>query len=75
MQINVRFGSDDVLRNYPDNTTIGSVIGDRDLRITLGYGDNVRALVAGVEQSPTALAPDGGTIVIETRANSKAQVG
>ncbi len=64
--------SNDVLRNVPEGTTIGQLIQDRELRITLGYGDNVRALVAGVEQSQQAIVPDGGTVVIETRANSKA---
>lgn len=70
--IRVRFGSDEVTRQYPQGTNIGTVLGDHDLRVVLGYGDNTRALVAGVEQSTTAIVPDGSTVVIETRANSKA---
>lgn len=72
MQVTIRFGVDEITRNYPEGTTIGGIINDRESRVTLGYGDNIRCLVAGVEQSNQAIAPDGGTIVIETRANSKA---
>lgn len=72
MQVQVRFGSETLSRVFPEGTTIGAIIGDYELKVLAGWGDNVRALVAGVEQSPTAIAPDGGTIVVETRANSKA---
>lgn len=72
MQVTIRFGSDDVTVNRPEGTTIGQIVDDHELRVTLGYGDNVRALVAGVEQSMQAIAPDGATIVLETKANSKA---
>jgi len=72
MQVTIRFGSDDVTVNKPEGTTIREIVQDHELRVTLGYSDNVRALVAGVEQPLTAIAPDGGTIVLETKANSKA---
>jgi len=72
IQVTVRFGSESIQRSYPEGTTIGTVLSDRDLKAVCGWGDNVRATVAGVEQPVTALAPDGGTIVVETRANSKA---
>jgi hypothetical protein len=48
-------------------------LNDPNLKLVCGYGDNVRALVSGVEQPGTAIAPDGGTIVVETRANNKAK--
>lgn len=73
VNIMVRFGTDEVHRSYPQGVTISQVLNDRELRVTLGYGDNVRALVAGVEQSPGAAVPDGATLVIETKANSKAE--
>jgi hypothetical protein len=72
MNINVKFGSDSFMRQYTEGTTIGQVLNDIDLKSVAGWGDNVRALVSGVEQSPSALAPDGGTVVVETRANTKA---
>jgi len=71
INVNVRFG-ETIARSYPEGTTIGGILQDRELKAVLGWGDNVRALVNGVEQPVTALAPDGATIVVETRANAKA---
>lgn len=70
INVNVRFG-ETIARTYPEGTTIGTVLQDRELKTVMGWGDNVKALVQGVEQPVTALAPDGATIVIETRANQK----
>lgn len=70
--ITVRYGSDEYPRSYAPGTTIGQVINDVDLKVVAGWGDNVRALVSGVEQSPTTPISDGSTVVIETRANTKA---
>jgi len=69
--VNVRF-NEVYTRSYHDSATIADVVGDQELKVVAGWGDNVRALVGGVEQPMTALAPDGGTVVIETRANTKA---
>jgi len=72
IQVTVRFGSEVINRTYPEGTNIGAILSDRELKSVCGWGDNVRAMVHGVEQPVTALAPDGATIVVETRANSKA---
>lgn len=68
----VRFGTDTASRSYADGTTIGQVIADPSIKAELGYGDSVRCSVNGAEQPSTSPAPNGGTIVVETRANSKA---
>jgi len=68
----VRFGTDTAARSFSDGTTVGQVIADPSIKAELGYGDSVRCLVNGVEQNSNSLAPNGGTIVVETRANSKA---
>jgi len=73
MQITVKFGPEAFVRQYADGITIGEVLADPNLKMVMGYGDNVRALVAGVEQPGSAIAPDGGTMLIETRANNKAK--
>ena len=73
MQVTVKFGSDVYTRTYAEGTTCGQVLNDVDLKAVTGWGDNVRATVHGVEQPPNALAPDGGTISVETRANTKAK--
>ena len=73
INVNVRFG-ETIARSYPEGTTIGTILADRELKLVLGWGDNVRATVQGVEQPNTALAPDGATVVVETRANAKAEL-
>jgi hypothetical protein len=70
--VTVRFGSDNASRSFGDGTTIGQVINDPGIRAELGYGDSIRPLVNSVDQPMNAPAPNGGTIVVETRANSKA---
>ena len=72
IQVTVKFGGDVYTRTYPEGTTIGQVLQDHDLKAVTGWGDNVRAIVQGVEQSTNVLAPDGGTVLVETRANTKA---
>lgn len=68
----IRFGSEVYTRTYNEGTTFQEVLSDHDLKVVAGWGDNVRALVCGVEQPLTAIVPDGATIVVETRANTKA---
>lgn len=73
VSVNVRFNSETYTRTYADNSTINDVLGDRDLKMAAGWGDNVRALVSGVEMPSTSVLSDGSTVVVETRANSKAE--
>lgn len=70
--VTVRFGNDTATRSFSDGITIGQVVNDPGIRAELGYGDSIRSLVNGVEQSNNSPAPNGGTVVLETRANSKA---
>lgn len=70
INVQIRFG-ETISRSYPEGTTIGGILSDRELKSILGWGDNVRALIQGVEQPPTAVVPDDVLIVVETRANSK----
>ncbi len=70
--ITVKYGSDVRTVTVPYSTTVGQIIADPTTRVVLGYGDNVKALVGGVEQPGDSVPSDGSTIVLETRANSKA---
>jgi hypothetical protein len=70
--VTVRFGTDSASRSFSDGITVGQVVNDPGIRAELGYGDSLRSLVNGVEQPNNAPAPNGGMIVVETRANSKA---
>jgi len=70
--ITIRYGSDTRTVTVDSNATIGDLIGNSTTRTILGYGDNVKALVSGVEQPNGAVPGDNTTITLETRANSKA---
>lgn len=72
MTFNVQYGLDSHTKNVSVAPTVSQVISDPNLRVVLGYGDNVRALIHGIEQSADTVVPDGCTLVLETRANSKA---
>jgi hypothetical protein len=68
----VRYGIDTTEVTVGATATVGSIINNPSTKIILGYGDNVKALVGGVEQDSSAQVADGMEIVLETRANSKA---
>lgn len=70
-EIIIQFGSDKFTRQFPSDATINQVVNDPNVRAYHGYGDNVRALILGVEQDGTTVAPSGCTIKVETRANTK----
>lgn len=72
VNVNVQFGGEKIPRSYEEGTKVGQILTDYELKSVMGWGDNVRALIQGVEQPVTALLPDGVTVVVETRANSKA---
>jgi len=72
MQINIKYGVDSISRNVSDNSTIGSIIGDSNVKAVLGYGDNVRVLLNGVALDQATRVHNGDTLVIETAANRKA---
>ncbi len=73
MTIRVVYGIESQDREYVTPPTIGQIVGDNVLKAILGFGDNVRALVHGVEQPMTAQAPgvEMGEVLLETKANSK----
>lgn len=72
-KVKVVFGSREVVREFPQAATIGDVL-DSSTQAVLGYGDNIRIVVCGVEQTRCSNAPDVAVahVVIETKANSKA---
>lgn len=70
--ITIKYGSDTRTVTVEDGVTVRELVANPTTRTVLGYGDNVKALVSGVEQ-PNAAIPSGNSIVtLETRANSKA---
>ncbi len=59
-------------KSYPSTPTVGQVIADSSVKAGLGFGDNVKALIGGIEQPTSVGVPDNAVLVIETAANRKA---
>ena len=72
MTFNVKYSVDQQPVTRAIAPTVGEVKSDSNLKMLLGYGDNVRALINGVEVPDQAIVPDGCVLVFETRANEKA---
>ena len=70
-EIIIVMGTERMSRQFPSDATIGDVVQDSNVKAVLGYGDNVRALIFGVEQDFGTDAPAGATIKVETKANTK----
>jgi hypothetical protein len=72
MQVTVRYGMDQQTVSLPMGTRFGDLRNNSELRMNLGYGDNVKFLVNGVEMPPDANVVNGALITVETAANTKA---
>lgn len=72
--ITARYGTEQRVSTYPAPVTIATVVNDPHNKGFLGYGDNVRVLVGGIEQTLDTVLPHNAVIVIETKANQKAVV-
>lgn len=73
MIVNVHYGIDEVPKNFDrDSISVGEVIANSTVKSALGYGDNVKGLVSGVEVPNSAMLTDGDHLYIEVKANSKA---
>jgi hypothetical protein len=70
--LTVRYGGDEHRVSVESTTTIGEIIANPNTRAVLGYGDNVRALVNGIEQSNATQISYAEELVLETKANEKA---
>lgn len=73
MNVNVHYGMDQTSKFFPgDSVSVGQVIANPTVKAQLGYGDNVRVLMDGVEVSSETTISDGDSLYVEVRANSKA---
>lgn len=68
----VQYGTENYTKNSSTPMTVGQLKADATLKAMLGFGDNTRATINGVEQSNDTIVPDGATLVLETAANTKA---
>ncbi len=74
MFIRVKYGITTEEIRVDDGTTVSQVLANRNLKISLGFRDNVRALQNGVELGGDTVVESGSTIVVEDRANEKAKL-
>jgi hypothetical protein len=73
ISITIKYGvGDEITKAFEDGITVGQVMANQSVKIALGYGDNVRGLIDGVEQPSSMELSDGDVLNIETRANQKA---
>ena len=70
--VQITFGSEVIQKNYPSAPTVSQIRTDTAIKAVLGYGDNVRFLIDGVEQRDGTVIPNGAKVVVETAANQKA---
>jgi len=70
--ITVKYGVDQITKQVEDDFTFGDVQAGDSFKAALGFGDNTKTLVEGIEQSRDTVIPAGATVRIETAANTKA---
>lgn len=70
--ITVKYGVDEITKQVADDFTFGDLQASDTFKAALGFGDNTKALVDGIEQSRDTVIPAGATVRIETAANTKA---
>jgi len=71
-KVTIRYGVDSINKTFEIPVTIGGIRRNTEIRAALGYGDNIKLLINGIEMPDDAVVPNDGTVVVETRSNSKA---
>ncbi|PZN72067.1 MAG: hypothetical protein DM484_25030 [Candidatus Methylumidiphilus alinenensis] len=70
--ITVKYGVDQITKQVEDDFTFGDLQASDSFKAALGFGDNTKTLVDGIEQNRDTIIPAGTTVRIETAANTKA---
>jgi hypothetical protein len=70
--ITVKYGVDSINKQVEDDFTFGDLPASDSIKAALGFGDNVKALVDGIEQDKATIIPPGTSVRLETAANTKA---
>jgi hypothetical protein len=70
--ITVKYGVDSINKQVEDDFTFGDLQESDSFKAALGFGDNVKALVDGIEQDKGTIIPSGASVRLETAANTKA---
>ena len=70
--ITVKYGVDQITKQVEAGFTFGDLQSSDVFKAALGFGDNTKALMDGIEQNRNTVIPPGATVRIETAANTKA---
>ena len=70
--ITVKYGVDQITKQVDAGFTFGDLQNSDAFKAALGFGDNTKALMDGIEQNRNTVIPSGATVRIETAANTKA---
>ena len=70
--ITVNYGVDTITKQVEDGFTFGDLQESDTFKAALGFGDNTKALVGGIEQNRETIIPANATVLLETAANTKA---
>lgn len=70
--LTVSYGGDTHRVSVDTTTTIAEIVRNSNTKAVLGYGDNVKALISGVEQPLGNQIGSASELVLETKANEKA---
>lgn len=70
--ITAKYGVDSITKQVEDDFTFGDLKENDAFKAALGFGDNTKALVDGIEQDRSTVIPEGAIVRLETAANTKA---
>ena len=70
--VTIRYGMEETRVDLAEDAKFADLKANRNLRASLGYGDNIKMLVQGIEMPNDAIVPWGSVVVVETAANQKA---
>ena len=70
--ITVKYGVDQITKQVEADFTFGDLQASDTFKAALGFGDNTKSLMDGIEQNRDTVIPAGATVRIETAANTKA---
>jgi hypothetical protein len=70
--ITVKYGVASMTREVEDSFTFRDLQQDDTFKAGLGFGDNTKSLLEGIEQNRDTIIPANANVRVETAANSKA---
>lgn len=72
MNATIKYNSSSITKQFDNAPTFAEVAADTAIKAALGFGDNVKAMVGGIEQPMCNQIPENALVTFENRANAKA---